>query len=66
MSSEFQFGLDARERRQQQDAQHQGVQRHVAPGLGAADRRPAGHRRRQGGHQEVQQPGDMVSTENEK
>lgn len=60
MSTEYPLGLDALERRQQQNAQHQGVQRHVAPGLGAADRRPAGHRRRQGGHQEVQQSRDMV------
>lgn len=61
MPSEHEFGLDALERREQQNAQHQGVQRHVAPGLGAADRRQAGYRRRQGGHQEVQQPGDMVT-----
>lgn len=53
MSSEIEFGLDQHERRQQQNAQHKGVQRHVAPGLGAADRRPVGHRRRQGGHQKV-------------
>jgi len=53
VSSKIEFGLDPSKRRQQQNAKHQGVQRHVAPGLGAADRRPVGHRRRQGGHQEV-------------
>lgn len=44
----------------EQDAQHQGLQRHLAPGSRPADRRPPRHRHRQGCHQEIQQPRDMV------
>ena len=44
----------------EQNAQHQSLQRDFASGSCSADRRPSWHRHRQGCHQEIQQPRDMV------
>lgn len=44
----------------EQNAQHQGLQRDLASGSRPADRRPPRHRHRQGCHEEIQQPRDMV------
>lgn len=44
----------------EQNAEYQGLQRDLASGSRPADRRSARHRHRQGCHQEIQQPRDMV------
>jgi len=44
----------------EQNAEHQGLQRDLAPGSRPANRGPPRHRHRQGCHQKIQQPRDMV------
>jgi len=44
----------------EQNAEHQGLQRHLASGFGPADRGSARYRHWQGCHEEIQQPRDMV------
>lgn len=44
----------------EQNAQHQGLQRDLASGSRPTDRGPPRYRHRQGCHQEIQQPRDMV------